>query len=80
MSIDDVIRGRPPAVTLAPVTAVITAVTETGVFATPVGQPAEHPVGPCRGAYTPTTGALAAGMHVLLVFVGAVPWIVAVDR
>lgn len=80
MSIDDVIRRRPPAVRLDPVAAVITAVTEAGVFATPVGQPSDHPVGPCRGAHSPGTGAPPPGTHVLIVFAGTVPWIVSIDK
>lgn len=81
MSIDDVAKRRTPAVTLTPVTAIITAVTEAGVLATPIGGTTDHPVGPCRGPRTTNTGtALAAGMHVLLVFTTTGPWIVAVDE
>lgn len=80
MSFDDLIRRRAPGVQLDPVTAVVTAVTDAGVFATPVGQSSDHPVGPCRGAHTPGVGPLAPGAHVLIIFAGAVPWIVSVDR
>ncbi|WOF23850.1 hypothetical protein N8K70_03980 [Microbacterium betulae] len=80
MTVDDLVRRRPPTVQLPPTSAVVTAVTEAGVFATPTGQTADHPVGPCRGPRVTASGPLAPGMHVLLVFTSTGPWIVSVDE
>ncbi|MGX9348167.1 hypothetical protein [Microbacterium sp. KNMS] len=80
MSLDDLVRRRSPAVPLAPTDAVVTAISEAGVFATPVGQSSDHPVGPCRGPRATASGPIAPGMHVLLVFTSTGPWIVSVDE
>ena len=79
MSLEDVAKRRPPAVALPPVSAVITGVTAEAIYATPIGNPDASPVGPCRGPRTTEGRAISIGMHVLLVFTGSVPWIVAVD-
>lgn len=96
MGLDDVRRRRTPPVQLAPVTAMVTAVSEAGVFVTPLGQSEEHPIGPCRGIRTrpvtvtpdPDTDALLinyltplpVGVHVLVMFTSTGPWIIAVDE
>lgn len=79
MSFEDVAKRRPAAVVLQPVSAVVTGVTPEAIYATPEGQPDDSPVGPCRGAKTTEGRAITPGMHVLIVFAGSVPWIVAVD-
>jgi len=86
MALDDLMRGgRTPPVQLRTVAAVVTASSEAGIFVTPVGQSADHPVGPCRGIRTRTTPAgdrmpLPAGAHVLVIFTDSGPWILAVDE
>lgn len=79
MTTDDVFKRRPPAIQLGNVSAVVTAVTPTGIYATPEGQPDDHPVGPCRGPRTTGGRQITPGMHVLVAFAGTVPWIIAVD-
>jgi hypothetical protein len=80
MTLEDLVRRRAPAVPLAPTDAVITAVSEAGVLATPIGQSSDHPVGPCRGPRTVGGRPIAPGAHVLLVFTTSGPWIVSVDE
>ncbi|WP_156759569.1 hypothetical protein [Microbacterium karelineae] len=79
MSVDDVIRRRPPAVPLEPVSGIVTAVSDAGILVTPIGQSTDHPIGPCRGPRTIDSTPIAPGMHVLVVFTTTGPWIVSVD-
>ncbi|WP_221585545.1 hypothetical protein [Microbacterium sp. G2-8] len=79
MALDDLVRGRAPRVHLEPVSAVVTAVSDAGILVTPIGQSADYPIGPCRGPRTVDAIPIAPGMHVLIVFTTAGPWIVSVD-
>ena len=78
-TLDDLMGGRPPAVQLETVSGIVTAVTPSGLFVAPEGQPEDQPVGPCRGARTSEGRPIVTGMHVLVTFAGGVPWIIAVD-
>lgn len=80
MTLDDLVRRRPPSVQLDPVDGVVSAVSGAGVFITPVGQRTDHPIGPCRGPRTVGSTPISPGMHVLVVFTATGPWIVSVDE
>lgn len=61
-------------------TAVVVRADESGLWVAPVGDDTRHPIGPCRGGWTPNGTRFPPGAVVMLVFTADGPWVVGVDN
>lgn len=61
-------------------TAIVVRADESGLWVAAVGDDIRHPVGPCRGGWTPNGTRVPPGAVVMLVHTPDGPWVVGVDN
>lgn len=61
-------------------TAIVVRADESGLWVAPVGDDRRHPVGPCKGGWTPNGTRVPPGALVMLTHTAEGPWVVGVDN